>query len=847
MVLLFGTALLLAAIVIGGSLQFVALVDAQRDRLAFETASGEVRRLDEVLTMSALMGVTSGDEAWRARYEANIAPLDAALAEAVRAGGQSVADALAAVNAANQSLIALETRAFALAQAGDQDAARQMLEGPVYAFHKSAYSAGVAQALRIGGAEVEARIRSLQMRRLLGIVIGLLATFGACFVWWRVLREGMRSEDAMDAAEQERARVDAILAYAPCGVAVLDAKLRFLTANQQVCEELGASPDQLFGRALVEAVPSSAANIAPMCRRALAGEVVGGDHAPFRLANGELRYLAFQIGPWRLPSGAIGGVTIVSLDITALAREKRRLERAHKMLAEMQSISSVGAAELDIATGKAWFSDETYRIFGLDPATPPDPHRMVGMVADPEEYFAAFKALARSGGALDIERQFTLDDGRQRWVRLKFRREGEPKVGRLIGAVQDVTDRKAIEAELRAAHAEAEAANAAKSAFLANMSHEIRTPLNGVIGLAGALGRQELSAEQAEMVRLIEGSGQTLERLLGDILDLSKVEAGQLELLQAPFDLRETVESAAHLLRVRAEEKGLRFAIAYAPGADGMFVGDAVRLKQIVANLASNAIKFTEHGSVSIGVAIRDDTLSIDVADTGIGFDAATGKRLFTRFEQADGSITRRYGGSGLGLAISRALAQAMGGDVGARSTEGVGSVFTLRLPLVRAEGVAAAAEPAAPLELARRLDILVADDHAVNRKVVEMILAPLGAALTFAEDGAEAIAAFHAQRFDLVIMDMQMPNVDGLTATRALREIEAREGRARTPIAMLTANAMSDHRRDALDAGADLHIAKPVTPAKLLEGLEAALAAADTTLRGADRETPDPVRHEAV
>jgi len=414
--------------------------------------------------------------------------------------------------------------------------------------------------------------------------------------------------------------------------------------------------------------------------------------------------------------------------------------------------------------------------------------------------------------------------------------------GRVYGVARDVTDRVAAERALREAKAAAETANQAKSDFLANMSHEIRTPLNGVIGIVDALSRTPLTDDQAEMVSLIRGSGNTLERLVSDILDVSKIEAGQLDLECRPFDLEEALEPLA-VMRARAEDKGLAFRLARSPEARGAFLGDSTRIRQVVGNLLSNAVKFTAEGAVSVRIDVWSDDpegeadahrLAVTVEDTGVGFDADHAARLFERFNQADSTITRRFGGTGLGLSICRSLVEMMGGEIEACSTPGAGSRFRFVLPLRRAGSLAEydAREPdAASLvspEAGRALRVLVAEDHPTNQRVVQLILASQGAEVVIAADGAQAVAAFKAGPFDVVLMDMQMPVMDGLTATRAIRAHEASApGCGRTPVVMLSANAMAEHREESLAAGADSHVAKPITAASLLAGIEAVIGAA--------------------
>ncbi|MBN9480154.1 MAG: response regulator [Bordetella sp.] len=393
---------------------------------------------------------------------------------------------------------------------------------------------------------------------------------------------------------------------------------------------------------------------------------------------------------------------------------------------------------------------------------------------------------------------------------------------------------------LKKAQLHAEAANRAKSEFLANMSHEIRTPLNGVVAMAEALAMRDLHERDRELVDIIRSSGVTLERLLSDILDVARIESGQLTVEPAPFNLEQTVRDVAALWAPLALDKGVELRLEHQSSSPRWVLGDAVRLRQVLTNLVSNALKFTQQGSVTLEVAgMEGGRVRFVVADTGIGFDPGFQTRIFHRFQQADGSITRRFGGSGLGLAISGDLVRLMGGVLDCDSRPGEGARFWFDLPLPPTEEAEAPTPDAADAVLRlpdrdgpRPPRVLLADDHPANRKVVEVMLEPMGMELTAVEDGAQALAAFREGGFDLILMDMQMPVMDGLTATAEIRAHERRTGAAPTPILMLTANAMSEHVEAGRRAGADGHLTKPLSAAGL------ARAVAEALDRAADQAT---------
>ncbi len=391
-------------------------------------------------------------------------------------------------------------------------------------------------------------------------------------------------------------------------------------------------------------------------------------------------------------------------------------------------------------------------------------------------------------------------------------------------------DIKTRENHLVKARDEAEAASRAKTDFLSNMNHELRTPLNGVLAMASLLARDPLEERQRRMVELIERSGAELERVLADVLTLVESNTAEPALRCAPFQLGDLVRAACAAASAQAQAKGLKFHSAIDPGADRWVNSDSARVAGILARLLDNAVKFTAVGEVGLDLtADQGDTYRIVVKDTGVGFETSEAERLFKAFYKVDQSLTRSAGGLGVGLSLARDAARAMGGDIVAEGETGCGAVFTAILPLPPAvepsqdrTGSELAPEPESQVETGP-LRILLADDHEGNRRVVELIIGQLGAEATCVENGAEAVDAFRRAAFDVILMDLQMPVMDGLTAIRQIRALEPPQGK-RTPIVVLSANAQPAHLAASAAAGADSHIGKPILAQTLISALEAAL-----------------------
>jgi signal transduction histidine kinase/ActR/RegA family two-component response regulator len=411
-------------------------------------------------------------------------------------------------------------------------------------------------------------------------------------------------------------------------------------------------------------------------------------------------------------------------------------------------------------------------------------------------------------------REGRLADGR--WLRMEARLT--PDGGKVV-ILTDTTEANTHAETLAKARDDAEAANRAKSEFLANMSHEIRTPLNGVLGIAEVLAGTKLSERQSGMLAVIRESGVALEALLGDILDLARVESGEVRLNPAPVAVADACAAVAALFADRAAAKGLTLETRIDPSAQVVVLADPLRLRQILTNLVSNAVKFTDTGGVTLSAERgADGRLRLAVSDTGIGFDPALKESLFQRFRQADGSATRTHGGAGLGLPLCRQLAVLMGATLDCETAAGRGSSFWLEADFPLASLADAALLADAGEEHAPR--VLVVDDNATNRRVLELILESAGLEHAAAENGAQALAAAKAGDFDAILMDIQMPVMDGLEATRRIRQWESDSGRRARPIYIVSANCLPEHVAAGEAAGADGHIAKPVSAAKVLSAL---------------------------
>ncbi|TXN46567.1 PAS domain S-box protein [Methylobacterium sp. WL7] len=563
---------------------------------------------------------------------------------------------------------------------------------------------------------------------------------------------------------------------------------------------------------------------------------------------GERHPVLLNVSLLRTADGRDLGYLGIAMDLS----ERRRHE------AEMKA-AKAGTWSYDVATGRVLMSAECARQHGLpDAETELDVEsgwRPLAHPADVGHVLADLGAAVKTGGSYTTEFRIPLPEGGLRWISAMGRVEtdADGRTSKVLGLTLDVTARKLAEiavgeakSQAEAARAEAERANEAKTDFLASMSHEIRTPLNAIIGFTDLmLASDRLDPDLRRHAKLVGSSGAALLAIVNDILDFSKVEAGAVELSPRPFALSSLLDACTAIVRGQAEAKGLQIRTNLAGDLPEWVLGDEGRIRQILLNLLNNAVKFTKAGAVTLDVTSEGDDptgrrLRLRVTDTGIGIPEEKRRRLFQRFSQVDGSIGRDYGGTGLGLAISKRLVELMGGEIGVASDTGRGSSFwfQVRLPLAEApDGYVAS--PAAVIAR-RKGRLLLVDDSPINLELAKAVLTGEGHEVEVVGDGAAAVAAVAAGGFDLVLMDVQMPGMDGMSATRAIRH--SKLPTATIPIIAMTANVLPEQVRAFRDAGMDDHVGKPFERRALFETIERWLGAG-TSGAGApvDRRTPTP------
>ena len=664
--------------------------------------------------------------------------------------------------------------------------------------------------------------------------------------------------------KQANSLLENLYTSSPVGLSLHDRSFKYIRINQTLAEINGFSVEEHLGKSIFEVVPNLASKIEPILRQVIETnqpvcniQIYGHTAAAPNLK----RYWNASFYPVDLLNGDRGIGSIVS-DITEGIEAEKSLKENEATLLESQKLANLGNWKLEIdenfeldAARPIW-SAELFSIYGLDDQQPvPTVAELLQFhpVPDRQAIRSAFDQLLGTATPYNLDLCCLRPDGEIRYLNSIGRAvRDETGITKLYGAVMDITDRKKIEAELIrqnraleeaiAVAQAADSANQAKSDFLANMSHEIRTPMNAILSVAQLLDLSELTPDQRKLLQTLKSNSNKLLTLINDILDLSKIEARELKLDPQEFAFVAIAQNLLDSFTPQAQEKGLELTINVAPDLPLWFIGDDFRLQQVLSNLISNALKFTKQGKIEVNIALRDTidlaiaTVYFSVKDTGIGINTNLQENLFQPFTQADNSTTRQYGGTGLGLTICRRIIELMGGEIGVESKLGQGSTFWFVLPLQLADitnkprqtEVTIANEPS-PIEEAtspdiaagnpsQTVDILVVEDYPDNRELIMFMLDTLGYQADSVNNGQEALDRLAQQEYKIILMDCQMPKLDGYQATKAIRQ---REGERQTIIIGLTAHAMEGDRQKCLNAGMDEYITKPVDLQKLTATLQ--------------------------
>jgi PAS domain S-box-containing protein len=675
------------------------------------------------------------------------------------------------------------------------------------------------------------------------LLLGGAAAVLAGAVWWRRRRlgaEAARRQAAECDLSHHRETLEAVLNATNDAILVLDQSYHVVMVNRTGAERFGLAVEAMIGHGILELTDAPVA----ATRRERYREAQESGQ-PVRFTDTRAGHVYENtIYPIPAPPGGRPRLAIYARDVTEQLAASLALQHSQDRLATIFRLSPVVVTVTASPEGRFLDVNEAFCTvsgFARDDVINRSPTEL-GMWLSLADRDRITRAIERDGQVRNMELALRMRDGRLVAVLLSCTPIEAYDQPCLLSVVVDITGRKSMEEALRLAKESAEAANRAKSRFLSTMSHEIRTPMNTILGMVDVLRGTPLSDRQQDFLRTLEMAGESLMALLTDILELSKIESGVLELVQEAYDPVELLHHAAALLAPQAAAKGLALRAESAPDVPRQAWGDAGRISQILVNLAGNAVKFTSQGEVVLRLSAlpgRPDReeLLFCVADTGIGIPPEKREAIFKPFTQGDSSTTRAYGGTGLGLAISTLLADGMGGRLWVDSTAGTGSTFSCAIPRDGRQGNAPSALPAraapgqeSPLLTAGRRSLLIVEDSEPNRLLYEAFLEGLPLTVSYAQTGSQALDRLDAALFDAIIMDIQLPDIDGLTVIQEIRRREAAAGRPATPILVVTAFAFREENSRATAVGASALLTKPIGRSTLLAHLGRLLEPAGRT-----------------